>query len=49
LGVLHWSERPLGYCPHVTLPQENPLIWNLHYFFKLSLVFQYCLSVWHCK
>jgi len=22
---------PLGYCPHVTLPQENPLVWGPPY------------------
>jgi hypothetical protein len=24
--VLHRSGMPSGYCPHKTLPQENPLI-----------------------
>jgi len=27
-GVLHGSGKPLGYCSHATLPQENPLIWE---------------------
>jgi len=27
--VFHWLKMPLGYCPHVTLLQENPLVWGL--------------------
>jgi hypothetical protein len=26
--VLHRSGRHSGYCPRVTLPQENPLVWE---------------------
>jgi hypothetical protein len=26
--VFHWSGTPWGYRPRVTLPQENPLIWQ---------------------
>jgi hypothetical protein len=28
LCVLHWLRMPLGYRPYVTLPQENPLVWE---------------------
>ncbi len=26
--VLHWSRTCLGYHPRVTLPEENPLVWE---------------------
>ncbi len=26
--VLHRLGTPLCYCPHATLPQENPLVWE---------------------
>jgi hypothetical protein len=34
--VFHWSNMPLSYCLHVTLPQENPLVWDLPYKIKPS-------------
>jgi len=37
---------PLGYCPRVTLPQENPLVWEPPLQLKISVLLM--LSV-QCK
>jgi hypothetical protein len=41
LCVLHQSGMPLGYHPHVTLPQENPLVWEPPLQLKISVLLMF--------